>query len=124
MQRRYAVLAMIFLIAGYLAARQASLLRQVAETLAAFGIEVDAMHHEMAPGQLELDLHYSNALQTADSVVTLRLAVKAVAQDRCQSGRIASQSTGFRSNSRLRLSARAWQAAADRPAGPPTGWRR
>jgi glutamine synthetase len=58
----------------------ASLLRQIAETLAAFDIQVDAMHHEIAPGQLELDLHYSDALQTADSVVTFRLAVKAVAQ--------------------------------------------
>jgi glutamine synthetase len=58
----------------------AGMLRQMAETLKAFGIEVDAMHHEIAPGQLEIDLHYSDSLQTADSVVTFRLAVKAIAQ--------------------------------------------
>jgi glutamine synthetase len=56
------------------------LLRQMAATLETFGIQIDAMHHEIAPGQLEIDLHYSDALRTADSAVTFRVALKAVAQ--------------------------------------------
>jgi len=56
------------------------LLRQMSITLAAFGIAVDAMHHEIAPGQLEIDLRYSDALSMADHVVTFRVAMKAVAQ--------------------------------------------
>jgi glutamine synthetase len=56
------------------------LLRQMAFTLETFGIQIEAMHHEIAPGQLEIDLHYSDALRTADSAVTFRVAVKAVAQ--------------------------------------------
>lgn len=56
------------------------ILRQMASTLESFGIQIDAMHHEISPGQLEIDLHYSNALRTADSAVTFRIALKAVAQ--------------------------------------------
>ncbi|MBE0695605.1 MAG: type I glutamate--ammonia ligase [Anaerolineaceae bacterium] len=56
------------------------LLRQMAFTLETFGIQIDAMHHEVAPGQLEIDLHYSDSLRTADSAVTFRVALKAIAQ--------------------------------------------
>ncbi len=56
------------------------LLRQFAAVLETFGINVDALHHEIAPGQYEIDLHYANALRTADDTVTFRLALKAVAQ--------------------------------------------
>jgi len=38
------------------------------------------MHHEGAPGQHEIDFRYSDALSTADSAVTLRVALKVIAQ--------------------------------------------
>jgi glutamine synthetase len=54
--------------------------RQVVSTLTAFGITVEAMHHEVAIGQHEIDFRYSDALRTADNAVTFRVAVKTVAQ--------------------------------------------
>ena len=54
--------------------------RQMASSLEAFGIHVEAMHHEGAPGQQEIDFRYSDALTTADSAVTLRVALKIIAQ--------------------------------------------
>jgi glutamine synthetase len=58
----------------------AGLRRQMASTLEAFGIRVEAMHHEGAHGQQEIDFRYSDALTTADSAVTLRVALKVIAQ--------------------------------------------
>ncbi len=58
----------------------AGLRRQMANTLAAFKIQVESMHHEVSTGQHEIDFRYSDALTTADSTVTLRLALKIVAQ--------------------------------------------
>ena len=58
----------------------AGLRRQMTSTLAAFGIEVEAMHHEVATGQHEIDFRYSDALTTADNAVTFRLALKIIAQ--------------------------------------------
>ncbi len=58
----------------------AGLRRQMTATLAAFGIEVEAMHHEVATGQHEIDFRYSDALTTADNAVTFRLALKIIAQ--------------------------------------------
>lgn len=58
----------------------AGLRRQMANTLEALGIQVEAMHHEGAHGQHEIDFRYSDALSTADSAVTLRVALKVVAQ--------------------------------------------
>lgn len=52
----------------------------IALALQAMGIEVEATHHEVAPGQHEVDFHYADALVSADAVVTLRYAIKAVAQ--------------------------------------------
>ncbi len=54
--------------------------RQMVGALEAIGIQVEALHHEVATGQHEIDLRYDEALRTADSVVTLRVALKAVAQ--------------------------------------------
>ena len=48
--------------------------------LAAFGITVEALHHEVAAGQHEIDFKYDHALRTADNAVTLRMTLKAVAQ--------------------------------------------
>jgi glutamine synthetase len=58
----------------------AGLRRQMSATLAAFGIEVEAMHHEVATGQHEIDFRYSDALATADNAVTFRVALKVIAQ--------------------------------------------
>ena len=52
----------------------------MASTLEALGLQVEAMHHEGAPGQHEIDFRYSGALSTADSAVTLRVALKVIAQ--------------------------------------------
>lgn len=58
----------------------AGLRRQMSGALAAFGIQVEAMHHEVATGQHEIDFHYSDALTTADNAVTFRVALKIIAQ--------------------------------------------
>jgi len=54
--------------------------RQMVRALAGFGIEVEAAHHEVAPGQHEIDFKYGPALRTADNAVTLRTTLKAIAQ--------------------------------------------
>jgi glutamine synthetase len=54
--------------------------RQMANTLEALGLEVEAMHHEGSHGQHEIDFRYSDALTTADSSITLRVALKVIAQ--------------------------------------------
>lgn len=43
------------------------------------GISVEFSHHEVAPGQQEIDLRYADALSTADNLMTFRLVVKEVA---------------------------------------------
>jgi glutamine synthetase len=48
--------------------------------LSAFGIQVEASHHEVANGQHEIDFRYSDALTTADNAVTFRLVLKIIAQ--------------------------------------------
>ena len=58
----------------------AGLRRQMTATLAAFGIQVEAMHHEVATGQHEIDFRYSDALTTADNAVTFRFVLKIIAQ--------------------------------------------
>ena len=60
----------------------ASLWRQLAETLGRFGIEPEAMHHEIAPGQHEMDFRYSHGLKTADNIVTFRVVLKTLAQQK------------------------------------------
>ena len=57
-----------------------SVRRQMVTALAAFGITVEALHHEVAVGQSEIDFKYDRALRTADNAVTLRLTLKAIAQ--------------------------------------------
>src|SRR5690606_22897665 len=43
------------------------------------GISVEYRHHEVAPGQQEIDLRYADALTTADNIMTFRHVVKEVA---------------------------------------------
>lgn len=54
--------------------------REVALALEKMGIEVEASHHETAAGQHEIDLKYAGALTAADNIMTLKLAVKTLAQ--------------------------------------------
>ena len=50
------------------------------DALEAFGISVEAAHHEVAAGQHEIDFEYADALRTADNAITFKFALKAIAQ--------------------------------------------
>jgi len=54
--------------------------RDVCLALEDMGFEIEASHHESAPGQHEIDFKYADALKTADNIMTFKLAVKTVAQ--------------------------------------------
>jgi len=54
--------------------------QDMVDALEAFGIRVEAAHHEVAVGQHEIDFEYSDALQTADNAITFKFALKAIAQ--------------------------------------------
>ena len=49
------------------------------DALEAFGIKVEAAHHEVAAGQHEIDFEYADALKTADNAITFKFALKAIA---------------------------------------------
>ncbi len=53
--------------------------RDTITMLEQMGISVEFSHHEVAPGQQEIDLRYADALTTADNIMTFRLVVKEVA---------------------------------------------
>jgi len=53
--------------------------RDIALVLESMGYEVEAAHHEVAPGQHEIDFKYADAVKTADNIVTFRFVVKKVA---------------------------------------------
>ena len=55
--------------------------RDIVILLEAMGFEVEAAHHEVAPGQHEIDFKYAKALESADNVATFRFVVKKVALD-------------------------------------------
>jgi len=55
--------------------------RDVVNVLEALGFEVEAAHHEVAPGQHEIDFKYEDALTAADNVATFKLVVRKIAQD-------------------------------------------
>ena len=54
--------------------------RDMVLTLEDMGFEIEASHHEVAPAQHEIDFKYTNALQTADNIVTFKLVVKSIAK--------------------------------------------
>ncbi|HQM55433.1 MAG TPA: type I glutamate--ammonia ligase [Anaerolineaceae bacterium] len=60
---------------------------ELMQALDSMGLEVEVGHHECALGQHEIDFHFSNALRSADNVLTLKYTVKAIA---AQNGLIAS----------------------------------
>ena len=43
------------------------------------GFDVEAAHHEVAPGQHEVDLRYNDALTVADRMITLKFGIKTIA---------------------------------------------
>jgi glutamine synthetase len=53
--------------------------RLIIQDLVAMGFEVEAGHHEVAPGQHEIDFRYAEALETADNLATFRFLVREVA---------------------------------------------
>jgi glutamine synthetase len=53
--------------------------RDITLVLEAMGFEVEAAHHEVAPGQHEIDFKYEEAVTTGDAIVTFRFVVKKVA---------------------------------------------
>ncbi len=57
-----------------------NLRKQTVDTLRKMGIAVETSHHEVAPSQHEIDLHYTDALRMADAAVTYRMVVKEIAQ--------------------------------------------
>ena len=49
-------------------------------TLEEMGFEIEASHHEVAPGQHEIDFKYADAIKAADQIQTFKLVVKTVAR--------------------------------------------
>jgi glutamine synthetase len=54
--------------------------REIVLTLEEMGFEIEASHHEVAPGQHEIDFKYANALKAADQIQTFKLVVKTIAR--------------------------------------------
>ncbi len=54
--------------------------RKMVAALEDMGFEVEASHHECAPGQHEIDFKYDEALSAADRIQTFKLVVHRVAQ--------------------------------------------
>lgn len=53
--------------------------RDMCLVLEEMGFEIEASHHEVAPGQHEIDFKYGDALTTADNIMTFKLVVKTIA---------------------------------------------
>ncbi len=54
--------------------------RDIVLALEKMGFDVEAAHHEVAPGQHEVDFKYSDALEAADNIQTFKLIVKTIAK--------------------------------------------
>ncbi len=54
--------------------------RDIILTMEEMGYQVEASHHEFAPAQHEIDLHYGEPLPCADTIMTFRLAARTVAK--------------------------------------------
>jgi glutamine synthetase len=53
--------------------------RDIVIALTQMGFEIEASHHEVAESQHEIDFKYSEALDTADKVITFKFATKTLA---------------------------------------------
>lgn len=54
--------------------------RDIILNLEDMGFVIEASHHEVAPAQHEIDFEYGEALETADNIMTFKLAVKTIAK--------------------------------------------
>ena len=54
--------------------------REIVLELERMGFDVEASHHEVAPGQHEVDFKYEDALHACDNIQTFKLVVKTVAR--------------------------------------------
>ncbi len=55
--------------------------KEMVMTLKQMGFVVEGSHHEVAPGQHEIDIKHDNALYAADRIMTLKNVVKMVAKN-------------------------------------------
>jgi len=58
--------------------------RRIILALEEMGFEIEASHHEVAPGQHEIDFKYARALTTADNIATFRFVTKTIASQQGQ----------------------------------------
>lgn len=54
--------------------------RDIVLELEKMGFEVEASHHEAAPGQHEIDFKYADAITAADNIQTFKLVVRTIAR--------------------------------------------
>ncbi|MFD2332004.1 type I glutamate--ammonia ligase [Cohnella sp. GCM10020058] len=54
--------------------------RDIVLMLEEMGFEIEASHHEVAPGQHEIDFKYADAIKAADQIQTFKLVVKTIAR--------------------------------------------
>ncbi|MFX0113658.1 MAG: glutamine synthetase family protein [Candidatus Hodarchaeota archaeon] len=66
----------------YPSSRSSGLIKQFSMDLRTAGIETKISHHEVGRGQYEIELHFADALRTADTVVTYNNLIKALALKR------------------------------------------
>lgn len=56
--------------------------RDMVLALEEMGFFIEASHHEVAPGQHEIDFGYGDALRTADNIATFRFVVRTIAKNK------------------------------------------
>ncbi|WP_242219300.1 type I glutamate--ammonia ligase [Bacillus cereus group sp. BfR-BA-01380] len=54
--------------------------RDIVLELEEMGFEIEASHHEVAPGQHEIDFKYASAIKACDDIQTFKLVVKTIAR--------------------------------------------
>src|SRR5690554_937607 len=54
--------------------------RDIVLELEGMGFEIEASHHEVAPGQHEIDFKYADVLTACDNIQTFKLVVKTIAR--------------------------------------------
>ena len=54
--------------------------RDMILTLEEMGFMIEASHHEISPGQHEIDFQYAEGMVTADNIMTFKMAVKTIAK--------------------------------------------
>ncbi|MAF26415.1 MAG: type I glutamate--ammonia ligase [Gemmatimonadota bacterium] len=55
--------------------------REITDQLQELGFDIEALHHEVAAGQHEIDFRFAHALQTADHLMKFKSLIKSVARD-------------------------------------------